>query len=152
MTTKTRTTVKVDGVGPLADAIRGREDELAAMIDGVDDAAPRTEDGAFGDQIRMFDGYEVKLVELALGGKVRLWLTDDLHAAIINDARILHTAAITITVAGHQLECLGTITAKGVASGTKGLVETLKVKATSSLGESGHEIEDDAGDGENTGS
>lgn len=147
MTTKTRTKVEVSatGDGPIANAIRDNADELGKRLaDAMDNPAGfRTERSAFGDDLRLFDGYEIKLVKLSLAGSVDLYLSDDLHRAIVEDAKILDTAAITLTIGGHTLELLGSLDGHGVKATNDGLREHLQVKATDALGESGKPIRSD---------
>lgn len=140
-TTKTRTTVTVDGDGPIQDAIRNNTDAIEKGING--DTSPTTITGAYGDQLRMFDGYEISLIELSLTGKARLWITDELHADIIANAKISDVVSIRVAIADREVELLANITARGVKTSPKGLVETITVKAATAYGDDGHELTDD---------
>lgn len=146
--TSTKTTVTVTGDGPFADAIRGRADELAAGIDGdaLALAGPETMRGAFGEDLRLFDGWQVKGVALKLAGTVKLYLADDVHRDLIAGAKLFDTVRITATIGGHDVELLGHVAAHafGIGDGDN-LTETVSVKMTGALGASGKPVVDDDG-------
>jgi hypothetical protein len=101
------------------------------------------------EQLILIDGYTITKARLAVAGSALLYLADDEHRALAEDAKLGAPCEITITVAGHQLRCLGYLKASGgQVTGKEGAIRILTVKLESTLGSDGEPVDGDLGDDE----